>query len=350
MWLLLACTNDEPKESEDTGDSGDSGQPALAAGPECTDNDLQIRTPFNVLGDKLVHGQASDEELYELQLLIDDFAPFVPGPWSHSTSGPMLSEDGLYFEGGNRVLDQASVPELVIGPDGSYWLFFIDGNLERLKSWGEEHQPVGPGLRGFGGLEAAVSEDGVNFERVELTVTGELPLYMVDPDIVLGKDGIYRLYYLGILAEEMCADTPDPFLVPGPHQVYLATSVDLVNWEQQGIVFTSSAGGTDPAVWCVDANTCYITMLETGISTDGGLSFSNAVLDLGITPLLPDVHRTASGWRMYSFDQGKMMSHASEDGFSWDFEQELSLPAGSPTALELGATTWLYLLVPREEP
>lgn len=352
LILLVACTDSKESISDsqvivDSVDSTDSSpeEPQVTAGPDCVTEDLPITTPFNVLGAYLVAGMATEAMQADLQAVIADVAE-VPGPWAHEVLGPYLAEDGLNFDlEANSVLTSASVPELVVGLDGRTWLFYVNGDLNALSAAAAAQIPVGPGLTGFGGLGASVSEDGVHFSPVAIEIQGDLPLYVVDPDIIRRADGSYQLYYLGIPASEMCADTPDPSVVPGPHQVYMATSSDLIHWEQQGVAFTTTVGGTDPAVWCVDDMNCYIYMDEAGVSTDGGRTFSpTAAVQLDPNTMLPDVHATTNGFRMYSWHGALLNSDVSNNGENWQIEGELGVPSGSPTAQEINGITWLYVI------
>ncbi|HNH50609.1 MAG TPA: hypothetical protein PKY30_26485, partial [Myxococcota bacterium] len=242
------------------------------------------------------------------------------------------------------VLQQASVPELVYTPDGTLWIFYVDGDLQRLRERAAAGEPVGPGLRGFGGLAAATSRDGRSFEEVELSFRGDLPLYMVDPDIVRMPDGSYQLYYLGVPAERVCADTPDPFGTPAPHELYLATSEDLIHWEQQGVVWSVEGPGTDPAVWCTEEPACYLYMGSPGRSTDGGRSFQPFAMELGYTPMLPDAIVKAGKTWLYHRDPNILRVAGSTDQQHWQDEGELGLSALGPTAATVGEETWMYLL------
>lgn len=350
-WWLFACTSSSsesvplPPEKDSGADSPTDSDPPVQPGPDCTDQIWPISTPFNVLGQHLLLGQASSTEIAELDQLIVEYMPGNLGPWRHWVWGPMKSPDGVHFSGEETtVLQKASVPELVYTPDGNLWLFYVDGDLERLRSKAAAGEAVGPGLRGFGGLAAAVSRDGRIFEEVELQFRGELPLYMVDPDIVTMPDGSYQLYYLGVPVDRVCSDTPDPFATPAPHALYMATSEDLVHWEQQGVVWSVDGPGTDPAVWCTEEPACYLYMGSPGRSTDGGRSFVPFGMELGYTPMLPDAVVRGGKTMLYHRDPNILRVASSTDQRHWQDEGELGLSALGPTAATVRDETWMYLL------
>ncbi|HNH48460.1 MAG TPA: hypothetical protein PKY30_15575, partial [Myxococcota bacterium] len=72
-------------------DSPGDSDPPLEAGPDCTDQTWPISTPFNILGQHLLRGEATAEERAELDQLIADYMPGNLGPWRHWVWGPMKS-------------------------------------------------------------------------------------------------------------------------------------------------------------------------------------------------------------------------------------------------------------------
>ncbi len=306
------------------GGSGDGGVPA--EGPDCSPSDWPYDTPFNLMAWHAFHGTADD-------VVLDDLADFAadvvgtPGPWSHKVVGPWTSSDGVTWTEAPTLaeIDLASVPAATIGPDGDVWIFFVDGDVDALVDSATAGIALeGLGVAGLGGLRAARSSDGVRFELVDVEATGDGPLFVVDPTIAELPDGTYRMFFYGIQADEMCADTPDPFQVPPPHRTYAASSTDLVHWEHEGPVFTVDYSGTDPAIWCTeDHDTCWLLMGLGGVSTDGGLSFSEVAMSLPTPPpQVPTAFRTDDGWRMLYRDPGPAQTHAasSSDGVTWTDE------------------------------
>jgi hypothetical protein len=344
LFLLSACNpgadvvSFSEDSAEDTADGGAADD--VAPGPSC--GGTWTGTPLNVLGDAVVHGRATDAQLTELDRLIDEALPAIPGPWTHRVAGPLRSADGHSFPAeAATVLDAASVADAVTGPDGRIWMFFVDADLEAMRAAARAGAPIGPGWRGMGGLGAAVSEDGASFTRVELNIAGALPLYVVDPDVVAMPDGTYHLYFLGIRAADACADSPDPLQVPGPHDVYRATSRDLTTWTLEGSVWTNEVGGVDPAVWCHDATTCHLLMGALAVSHDGGRHFATEP-DAWPPTRTPDVVRLGDRWLLYrNSDDGVQMSD-SEDGVRF-VEQGVVMPSDAPTVVARDGEVWAWL-------
>lgn len=340
----------------DTGADTDTGEePGVPAeGPDCTEEAWPVGTPANVLGAHVVAGTATGAVLDDLHALVDAYAD-RDGPWNHHVAGPFVSADGVTFgEAGETDLSSASVPDAVRDDDGRWWLFYVDGDTDAMLAAAEAGTPLETGWRGFGGLGAAVSDDGAHFERVDITVVGDaVPLYVVDPDLVRLPDGRWRLYYLGVDAAGACADTLDPAGAPGSHTIWAAESDDLLVWEQLGEVYRSADGGADPGVWCVDDTTCNLLLHEMGTpvgaarSTDGGVRFDPYALTLPEVRLgMPDVAELPAGWRMYAQgSKGALFSLASDDGTTWEIERPLGLFGSGPTALAEGegARVWVHL-------
>ena len=359
VLLLLACgtptdSADGPLDSVDsgevdTGDSNDTGDTGdepveIPAGPDCTDEAFPLTLPLNVIAGHVVLGQASESEVSELRRLVEEWAPSRPGPWAHAMTGPMRSTDGINFSDAERVLWKVSVPKVAIAADGSLVAIFVDGDLDRMLEMAEAGEPMPTGIIGLGGLGAATSDDGVTWTRATLTTDLPFPAFAVDPELHAMRDGGWALYFLGVPAEEVCADVPDPFVVPGGHRLYRAESTDLLNWRLVGEVWKTEGGGVDPAVWCVDDLSCYGWFSGPIGSTDGGLSWaSSAALSIPVTPQIPDVVRfTDDTWRMYYGAQSGTEVASSTDGLSWQVLGVTTSEPGSPTVVLDGDTLRMW--------
>lgn len=323
---------------------------APGTGPVCTDVPWPVATPFNVLGAHIVAGTATDAMLADLDTLVRGRVPQEGGPWTSEVVGPVWSADGRQFGPASRtaVVTAASVEDAIVGPDGNDWLFFVDGDVSAMVAAAKAHRPLRAGWGGFGGLGAVASVGGGPAERVDLTFSGsDVPIYMVDPDVHALTDGRYRMYYLGFQASEVCADSIDPTPIPGLHAVYSAVSRDLRAWEQEGVVFRSATGGTDPVVWCVDERVCYLYMGDGGRSTDGGRTFEPFRLTMpDDAMLMPDVVRTSGGFRMYYRGrEERIFSQHSTDGVTWVPEGDRGVIGGSPSvvaAADGGVRLWFH--------
>lgn len=345
MWLL-ACEPD-PEDFAATSDTGDSEDDAgsdsaletgeVPPGPECdSDGSLKINTPFNVLAAHVVAGVASESELADLRFIVEEWAPGRGGPWEHGVRGPFVSADAASFGGEVGVVHApASVPDVVRLDAETLVMIHVDGDLDALLDQAEAHTPMRGGLVGLGGLAAATSPDGVNWTRVDLVFDSPLPTYAVDPEIIALPGGGWALYFYGVPAAELCANAPDPFLVPGVHRLFRAASADLLHWTAATEVWQNPEGGVDPAVWCLDESICYGWFSGGLRSDDGGLTFAaSEELSMSWFPQVPEVVQLADGsWRMYSLVGMVIEAASSADGVVWERGGATGALSGSPTAV-----------------
>lgn len=326
----------------DTGDDSGSDSGAdtaedIPVGPHCdSEGDAPIDTPFNVLAGHVVAGTANDAELADLHTLVESWAPGQNGPWTHGVRGPFVSTDSVAFAGDESVvLYAASVPDVAVRSDGTLVMLFVDGDLDAMLDAADTHTPLRTGFIGFGGLGAATSTDGVRWTPAALTFDEPLPTYAVDPELLALPDGTWVLYFYGVPAAELCANAPDPFLVPTAHRLYQAVSDDLLAWTGVTEVWQNPAGGVDPSVWCVDDARCYGWFSAGMVSDDGGASFVGTdAISASWNPQVPEVVRLGSGeWRMYSMSAGVIEAAFSDDALSWSQEGSTGLLSGSPTVI-----------------
>lgn len=355
LLFLMGCehalpvedSGDGPEDSapEDSGaeDSGDTGPSEIPAGPTCSGEVLPMETAYNIVVGHVVEGTATDAELADLTRLVDSWAPGVSGPWSHTVRGPFVVDPTLAVSGGGEVLTQASVADVIRRADGTFVSLFVDGDTEAMLAQAHAREPFAMGLRGLGGLGAATSSDGSSWTPAVLTTEASFPAYVVDPELQLLPDGRHALYFYGVPAAELCADSPDPFGVPGPHRLYRAESDDLLHWGAPEQVFLTQEGGTDPAIWCISDTRCY-GWFQSGLrSDDGGASWAPAAeLSVETPPQLPDVVATDGGWRMFFQKAGFLASAWSDDGTSFQDEGGLDVESGSPSVLMADGALWLY--------
>ncbi len=303
--LLLACAPG-PTPSIDTGTACDSIDAVLAL-------------------ENLIIGIASD---CEVQFYLDMLDERVTneGPWFEDMFA-VHTDDTLNIDitKATPLMTSAAVPEVVVGDDGRYYLFYGEGDVELGREvassgsdWFSTH-----GLIGFGALNLAVSDDGLLFEPVEDFAVEDIVRGMVvDPDIVRLTDGSYRMVYIGVPVPEMIE--PEAWVEDAHHAVFSATSTDLIHWRQQGEVVDGPSA--DPSVICFDETRCI--MASTGIdwssSDDGGqtYTFSDSEDPFGFAPeffVLPD-----GRLRMFYNSRvsgGALMSMLSPDGgMSWTDE------------------------------
>ncbi len=133
------------------------------------------------------------------------------------------SIDGITFENESElIIEHASVPDGVIGPDGAQWVYFVNGE---------------PGQHGiFVAHELADGEwEIINCVRIDGVFEGDA----VDPYVVRLADGRYRLFYF--LGHFVSPVQPGDNL----HPIYSAISEDGINFTvEQKLIEVE--GITDP--------------------------------------------------------------------------------------------------------
>ncbi len=315
-----------------------------------------IATPFHELAGRILARTTTPGDRADLRTVVHSLLAGGRGPWRDRVR-VAPSADGLDFEElPGTVVEKASVPEAVVDEGGNVWLFYVDADLEALTLAVEEGRPFPTGLVGFGGLAAARSTDGLRFERVELEIEGVVAGEVVDPEILVRPDGTYQLYYLGVPAGRLAPDTPDPARAEGAHDFYLATSRDLVHWEEEGVAWTGPAGGADPTVFGRPEGPHYILGGGTGISEDGGHTFRPLEgVEIGRGWGQPEVVSVEGGFRAFYSTLEGIRSAFSKDGRSWR-EEGVRLRGGAdPTVVRMPDGSWrLYFKVggagPVQEP
>ncbi len=133
------------------------------------------------------------------------------------------SPDGLTFpDAGERILTRASVPDLVVGPDGRLWVYFVNG------------EP------GHHGIYAARRTDAGTWEVLGcITLDGVFNGNAVDPDVQRLPDGRIQLVYFQ-------GNFVSPTLGPDdPHPIFRAVSEDGLHFTVEGQIF-ALPGATDP--------------------------------------------------------------------------------------------------------
>jgi hypothetical protein len=246
------------------------------------------------------------------------------GPWRQELH-LATSEDGLAFrDEGSLGITRAAVPEVVVGPDGRYYLFHVDGDIEQLLRTDPDASAYfrAHGLPGVGALSLSVSEDGRHFEPVpDFSVEGIVLGMVVDPDVIRLPDGSWRLYYIGMPIQRYGDGS---WAEGAAHEVFYAHSTDLVHWAQAGRAVEGPFA--DPTVWCGPAGHCEMLSfgLDRSTSEDGGQIFAFQG-PLGVSGFAPElVPLEPQGLRVYYNDKlggAPVRSRRSIDGATWEAEE-----------------------------
>ncbi len=164
------------------------------------------------------------------------------------------SPDGLVFAGEpERVLNHASVPDVVITDSGEHVLVYNDVTPFRLvellrtdpaRLWRQ-------GMLGYGGVGMSVTTPGAAATEVlDLDLQfGELQ-EAVDADLGRKADGTWHVAWLGVRVDDMI-DGRGPLFSRMPHHFFRSHSEDLRNFSTPVVAVASnegSTGGVDPTI------------------------------------------------------------------------------------------------------
>jgi hypothetical protein len=228
------------------------------------------------------------------------------GPYTHKVLSAS-SPDGLSWTRDEGVrLEHASVPSAVVAGDRVF-LYYVDADR-------------GPGLPESVGC--AVSTDGLRFERQPFAVEGLRALKAVDPGIVLGDDGTFRLYYLA------SNESGDPARESSDHEIHLAVSKDGIRFQFDSVAFSYPAL-VDPDVF-FHKGTWFMYVFAgrgTAIATsaDGRRFTYKQMLEPPGWGTVAPIRLADGRLRLYAFDQrtpvgNVVRSFVSENGFDWKQE------------------------------
>jgi hypothetical protein len=220
------------------------------------------------------------------------------------------------------------VPDAVLRPDGTIWLYFVNGE---------------PGRHG---IFVARGRTNGSFEIIDcVKLDGKFEPTAVDPDIVPLSDGRYRMYYYANLGQ-----------VGGRNTIRSAISDDGINFRVEGDVATGPY--TDPSV-AILADGRWLLSIPRGpegnlvFTSPDGTTFDTAGVMVQGANGTPELVALGDGRvRMY-VGGGALRSFISSDGGgAWAQESHTDLRiqsgghgAGHPSVVQLEDGTWLLFYV-----
>ncbi len=236
------------------------------------------------------------------------------------------SRDGLTFEEGRLILDHASMPDLVVGPDGALWVYFVNGE---------------PGRHGIFAARQTASGD---WEVVGcVTLDGQFNGNAVDPDVTRLPDGRYRLVYFqgNFVTRTLEEGEPNP--------IFSAVSDDGLHFTVERQIF-AYPGATDPSlVQLPDGSWLLAVLAQQQIvfarSEDGQTftEFSQPISTSGI----PELFVFSDG--SVGLYLGRTFYLSTDGGETWQEHPERRGPGGggsiSLIAQPEGGYTFVYLKV-----
>ncbi|HFC08967.1 MAG TPA: hypothetical protein ENJ54_03775 [Chloroflexi bacterium] len=249
-----------------------------------------------------------------------------PSPlYNHQVYLTTTSDGRTFPEEGKLILEHASVPDLVLGPDGHLWVYFVNG------------EP------GHHGIFAARQTDNGTWETVGcVTLDGQFNGNAVDPNVVRLPDGRFRLvYFQGNFVSQT--------LQPGdPNPIFSAVSDDGLHFTVEGQLIAIQHA-TDPTLVQLPDGT-WLLAVTVGDQTvfarsdDGShfTEFGEPVRDKGIPELavFPDGSVGLYLAHMYRSTDG---------GRTWQRLDDVQVPGSgsdpSLTALPEGGYAFAYKIV-----
>jgi hypothetical protein len=245
-----------------------------------------------------------------------DDPPTSPGPYDHRLH-VATSTDGLNFIGDSAVLlEHASAPDAVIGPDGETWVYFVNG------------------VGGQDALFIAKHDDQGSLEVFDcVRLDGEIDDQAVDPDVLQLADGSYRLFYNTLVSP-----------VPGStSKILSATSEDGVHFQREAMLIEAEGVLNPSAVQLLDGGwvLTYANEVNTFVATsDDGLAFSETTTFPAGIPELTYLPNDGSV-RLYNAEMTGFKVRSSVDGGQGWVDVAGSAPGvQDPSVLRLDADEW----------
>ena len=274
-----------------------------------------------------------------------------------------LSPDGTTLQEPEWVMSHASVPDLLVLPDGSHLLvynhlqteIFMDTlRTDPARFWRQ-------GLIGFGGVGISIDQMDGNgpVEITELDLRLDHLNQAVDPDLGWTTDGQLRLLWYGIPAEVMRLGITSPMASPKPHRLYRTVMEEQWRFEQPVVAvesYAGSTGGVDPTVLSLADGSEVIYMGPMDHYAHGWHSTDlvswplDPDIDTTIPAVTPDAHPDpAGGYRMFFMKNGELGAFKyqwSADGLTWDEDMQplIDIEDGHNLTVDFDAdgNLWLY--------
>lgn len=237
-----------------------------------------------------------------------------PEPYTHTT-WLVQSADGVNLTVAQKLLEHASVPEIVRALDGKLLVYAVD--FSEATGNGQERLVV---VRSKDGGTTWTTAEPICLEGK--TTTGAA----VDPSVVTLPDGRFRLYYFGFGPPAGSTAKPDP---SAGHKFYSAISDDGMHFtEEEGVRFQGQ-NITDPEVVQLPDGSflMYISRgQETLIaSSPDGLTFTDTGRTLAGGGVPGAVVLEDGTVRWYGCSQGGIVTATAKDGLVFEARQTVSL-------------------------
>lgn len=242
-----------------------------------------------------------------------------------------VSADGKVFVGETTpVLESASVPEAVLAPDGTIWLYFVNGQS------------------GHHGIFVAQGSAEGSLEIVDcVKLDDEFDPTAVDPDVVRMSDGRYCLFHASFGSPTQSGSGQ------GGPMIRQAVSDDGIHFTVEGVLVP----GTDPSAVQLTDGSWLLAVPRGEKGTDIYRSADGAQFDLlaqvSEARGMPDLVILPDGQVRLYVGGGEFAAFVSNDGGkTWTQESGVSLTvggkpegAGGATVIRLPDGTWVLFYI-----
>ncbi|MBI4713739.1 hypothetical protein HY771_00930 [Candidatus Uhrbacteria bacterium] len=221
-------------------------------------------------------------------------------PYYHKVYRALSNDETSWVKEGKLIKDRASVPAIIQLDDGSYVLYYVDGNYDTM--------------------DCSVSTDGETFTSGNCTIYGFTESKVWDPFVMKIDNGYYRMFFV----------SPPTDLINGQTKVMSALSKDGINWLQEDGVRFEEWPVVDPTVakigstwymyagYSVSGGSAQIAIAK---STDGLTFKKDRIIDLGGN--VPDVIEAVDGKMHLYFCKNGISRVSSSDGLNWSDERSV---------------------------
>ncbi|MBI2475198.1 hypothetical protein HYV69_02100 [Candidatus Uhrbacteria bacterium] len=243
-------------------------------------------------------------------------------PYYHKIYRAFSNDETSWTKEGKLIKDRASVPAIIQRDDGSYVLYYVDGNYDTM--------------------DCSVSTDGENFTNGNCTIYGFTESKAWDPFVLKLDNGYYRMFFV----------SPPDNLETGKIKIMSALSKDGISWLQEDGARFDEVDVVDPTVakigltwfmyagYNVSPGNAQVLIAK---SSDGLTFKKDRVIDLGGN--VPDIIKADDGNMHLYFCKNGISRVSSTDGINWS-DERLAVSAGysqitcDPSVIKTSKGTW----------
>jgi len=255
------------------------------------------------------------------------YPPCCSHPYYHEVYRAFSSDGVSWQKEGTLVKDKASVPAILQKDDGTFILYYVDGEYDTI--------------------DCSVSQDGKAFSPGNCTIYGFTEQKAWDPYVVNLGNGSYKMYYF---------TPPSDLFGESKNQIRSAISKDGIKWLQEDGVRFEYNGILDPVVikmedtwrmyaWYMGKGNEPGNSVMVSATSQNGLDFAFEK-EFNVGGGIPEVVKLDSGKYALYVCSGGITMFTSADGLSWSGGKVVVSPAQSekivcdPTVIKMDSGRW----------